>query len=324
MNELTVVETARLEQCEQIINNGLKTFVDVGNALLEIRDSRLYRQLFPTFEEYCRERWNMARRTAYQMIDAAGVVENVRNCAQILPATESQARPLTGLSPDQQREAWQLVIDKAPETGITAALVLQAAREINRERMAERRVERVDRLIEISSGNSEIDTSKKYNVIYADPPWRYDYSLSKSREIENQYPTMEVEDICNLPINEIAQNDAVLFLWATSPKLTEAMKVISSWGFNYRTNAVWVKNKIGMGYYFRQQHELLLVATRGDIPAPSPDTRVSSVIEAPRTEHSKKPGEVYEIISAMYAGLPKIELFCRDPQEGWDAWGNQA
>lgn len=321
MEQLALWEQDKLTQCETVIENGLRTFVDVGTALLEIRDEKLYRKDHDTFEDYCRGRWNMSRIHAHRMIEAAGVTNNLLPIGNILPANESQARPLTQLEPDQQREAWQKVIEKAPSTGITAALVLEAAREIQKVRLGERRIERIDKLIEFNA--SPLQSTKKYNVIYADPPWQYDYSQSTAREIENQYPTMTLEDICNLPINNVAGTDCVLFMWATSPKLSEAMEVLQAWGFEYRTNGVWIKDKIGMGYYFRQQHELLLIATRGNIPAPSPDARVSSVIEAPRTDHSKKPEQVYEIIERMYGDLPMIELFCRNRREGWEAWGNQ-
>jgi len=164
----------------------------------------------------------------------------------------------------------------------------------------------------------------KSSVIYADPPWRYDYSKSISREIENQYPTLSMDEICALPISDLADGDAVLFLWATSPKLAEAMDVISAWGFTYRTCAVWDKEIIGMGYYFRQQHELLLIGTRGSLPPPIPANRPSSVIHSRRSAHSEKPKVVYEIIEAMYPGLSKVELFSRSKREGWAAWGNQA
>lgn len=164
---------------------------------------------------------------------------------------------------------------------------------------------------------------RTYPVVYADPPWRYDYSETDSRKIENQYDTMTLEDICGLPIQTVAAPDAALFLWATSPKLREALRVIDVWGFTYRTCAVWDKQKIGMGYYFRQQHELLLVATRGDIPAPPEKARVSSVISETRGKHSKKPERVYQIIEAMYPDLSKIELFARNKRDGWESWGNQ-
>lgn len=130
IDELQIVEVTHLQECEAVIERGIKTFVDVGLALMEIRDNRLYRQDFATFEDYCRDRWGMARRTAYQYLDAALVVENVRNCAQILPTTESQARPLASLAPAQQIQAWKLAVETAPEGKITAAHVQSAVDEV--------------------------------------------------------------------------------------------------------------------------------------------------------------------------------------------------
>lgn len=116
-------EVAVLAQQEAIIERGLQTFYEVGTALVTIRDQRLYRQEHTTFDDYCQSRWGMARRTAYQLIDAAGVVENVRHGAQILPSNERQARPLAALPPEQQAEAWQEAVDTAPGGKITAAHV---------------------------------------------------------------------------------------------------------------------------------------------------------------------------------------------------------
>ena len=167
--------------------------------------------------------------------------------------------------------------------------------------------------------------ANRYSLIYADPPWRYEYAETKSREIENQYPTMDLDEICRLPVSEFAADDCVLFLWTTSPKLEDSMRVIESWGFRYRTCAVWDKDRMGMGYYFRQQHEILLVATRGALGVPDPSSRVSSVFRVRRDpKHSAKPAEIAEAIEAMYPNAKKIELFCRSPRVGWDVWGNQA
>ena len=163
----------------------------------------------------------------------------------------------------------------------------------------------------------------KYSLIYADPPWRYEFSETDSRKIENQYPTMELEDILELPVLDIAADDCVLFMWATSPKLTDALSVIETWGFDYRTSAIWAKPQLGMGYYFRQQHELLLVAIKGSPGVPEPEFRVRSVMEFPRTKHSAKPKEYYEIIEQMYPQAKRIELFCRKQRKGWSSWGNQ-
>jgi len=161
----------------------------------------------------------------------------------------------------------------------------------------------------------------KFNVIYADPPWRYEHSVSLSREIENQYPTMPLEEICKVKIADVIADDSILFLWSTSPKLSEAMDVIEHWGFNYRTCMVWIKDKIGMGYYARQRHELLLIATRGNISPPLPKNRPDSVIDAPRKQHSKKPEVVYEIIERMYPKAKYLELFARNKREKWAGWG---
>ena len=109
----------------------------------------------------------------------------------------------------------------------------------------------------------------KFSVLYADPPWRYEHPpMGGSRAIEKQYPTLTLEEICALPIGEKANQDSVLFLWATSPKLPGRVQVIQRWGFNYRTSTVWVKDRIGTGYYVRGKHELLLIAKRGKAPLP--------------------------------------------------------
>ena len=126
-----------------------------------------------------------------------------------------------------------------------------------------------------------------YQVVYADPPWRYSFSQAKSRAIESHYKTMDVEDISQLRIPVAA--DAACFLWATAPKLVEAMSVLVAWGFDYKTHAIWDKEKIGMGYWFRGQHELLLVGIRGKVSPPQPDARMSSVIRHARGRHSSKP-----------------------------------
>ena len=164
---------------------------------------------------------------------------------------------------------------------------------------------------------------KLFSVIYADPPWQYDFSLTINREIENQYPTMTIEEICNMNINSVAAPDCVLLLWATNPKLLEAIQVIRAWGFIYKTNMVWIKDKIGMGYYARQRHELLLIATRGNSIVPIPENRPDSVIESPRENHSAKPPMVYKIIDDMFPGIPKIELFARSKHVDWEIWGNE-
>ena len=124
---ITPEESVRLIALERVIDKGKNTFVEVGNALSEIRDSRIYRSSHGTFEDYCRERWDWNKRSAYQFIAAAEVVENVRNCAH-KPASESQARPLAKLEPEQQPAAWEKAQEIAKEEGkpVTARHVEKA------------------------------------------------------------------------------------------------------------------------------------------------------------------------------------------------------
>jgi N6-adenosine-specific RNA methylase IME4 len=160
-----------------------------------------------------------------------------------------------------------------------------------------------------------------FPVVYCDPPWRYEHASTPSRAVENQYPTLALDQIKALDVP--AAPAAVLFMWATSPKLEEAIQVVNAWDFTYRTCMVWVKDKIGMGYYVRQQHELVLIARRGDMPLPDETSLPPSVIHAPRGRHSEKPSEFYKIIEQLYPGYPKVELFARSSREGWEAWGNE-
>jgi N6-adenosine-specific RNA methylase IME4 len=174
--------------------------------------------------------------------------------------------------------------------------------------------------------NSPFPSDRRYAVLYADPPWHFEVYNEQSgveRAAGNHYPTMPLEEICALPVSHLATDAAVLFLWTTAPHLQESFQALGAWGFEYKTNIVWVKHKLGLGYFVRNQHELLLVATRGDMPSPSPANRPASVISAPRREHSRKPDEAYALIEQMYPELPKIELFARQTRPGWQAWGNE-
>jgi N6-adenosine-specific RNA methylase IME4 len=134
---------------------------------------------------------------------------------------------------------------------------------------------------------------------------------------------MDIEAICALPVQEVTTDDCILFLWVTPPLVAHAVRVVDAWGFRFRTSMVWVKDKLGMGHWVRQRHELLFIAIRGNMLTPPEAARPDSVIEAPRRAHSEKPHEVYELIERMYPELPKLELFARTPRPGWSAWGNQ-
>ena len=164
--------------------------------------------------------------------------------------------------------------------------------------------------------------SGSYDLVYADPPWRYDFQATGNRDIENHYPTMEIDSIKELDVP--AADESVCYMWATNPKLKEGIETLEAWGFEYKTNAVWDKRIMGQGYWFRGQHELLLVGTRGGYSPPQPGDRRTSVFEQKRGRHSSKPKSVKSHIEQAHPEADKIELFSRDNRVGWDVWGNEA
>ena len=170
----------------------------------------------------------------------------------------------------------------------------------------------------------------KYDVIYADPPWKYKNvsppclpeKQPDTCKIEYYYETMDLQDIKNMPIKNIANKNCVLFLWATTPAIREAFEVVDAWGFKYKTMITWEKtNRDCMGYWFRTCTEHLIVAIRGNVKAFRSMER--TCYHEARTKHSQKPQYFYELIEKVTTGK-RIELFARRAIEGWDNWGNEA
>lgn len=171
----------------------------------------------------------------------------------------------------------------------------------------------------------------KYQIIYADPPWLYnDRRTHKSAGMAlSAYPCMSVEDICNLGVSLISDANCMLFLWATFPKLKEALRVLESWGFRYITTAfVWVKqNPInngiysGIGHWTNANAEIVLMGKKGRLDRK--ERNVKQIVLAHRTQHSQKPREVKDRIVHLLGDIPRIELFARQKTKGWDVWGNE-
>jgi N6-adenosine-specific RNA methylase IME4 len=174
--------------------------------------------------------------------------------------------------------------------------------------------------VNTSATNSPLESGGVFGIIYADPPWRYDNG-TPGREIERHYPTMSDEEICALKVP--AAKDSILYLWATAPRLESGLAVMSAWGFRYKTQAVWDKVKVGMGFWFRGQHEILMVGTRGDVSPPPQPLRISSVIRCPRGRHSAKPDYVRDMIVKWFPDVPRLEMFSRLKRPGWEVFGNQ-
>jgi N6-adenosine-specific RNA methylase IME4 len=173
--------------------------------------------------------------------------------------------------------------------------------------------------------------NKKYNIIYADPPWQYKVYSKKGlgRSAESHYPTMKLEDIQALPVGTLADDDCALFMWTTVPLLQDCFSVMSAWGFTYKTVAfVWIKQNRksdglfwGMGHWTRANAEICMLATKGRPKRRS--ASVHQVILSHIEEHSKKPDITRDKIIELMGDLPRIELFARQKTPGWDVWGNE-
>lgn len=174
-------------------------------------------------------------------------------------------------------------------------------------------------------------TDKKYEIIYADPPWHYKWGEGKNGgnfAPEKHYKTMTVDEICELNIKRIAAKNCALFMWTTMPCIPDAIRVLKEWGFKYKTVAfTWVKTKkdgqplAGMGSYTKSNAEICLLAMRGH--KKSIDKTVRQIIMHQRLGHSVKPPITRDRIVSLFGDLPRIELFARQYADGWDCWGNE-
>ena len=176
------------------------------------------------------------------------------------------------------------------------------------------------------------DTDKKYNIIYADPPWKLKYYSKKGekeKSAQRHYDCMSLDDIKALPVNALAEKDCVLFMWVTFPFLEKSFEVLKAWGFTYKTVAfTWVKRckksdgfHFGNGYWTRANAEICLLATKGAPHRVSASVR--QVCDARIMEHSRKPAEIRDRIVALMGDIPRIELFARQYADGWDCFGNE-
>lgn len=171
--------------------------------------------------------------------------------------------------------------------------------------------------------------NKKYDIIYADPPWAYrdvEFVIDgETSSVEDHYPTLKLPQLKELPVWDIAKKDCLLFMWSTGPKLDEAIPLLTSWKFKYATvGFVWNKVLCHPGYYTLGSTEYVLIGKRGKIPQPRGARNIRQFLELKRTKHSKKPIEIAERIDQMFPTQSKIELFARSKYKDWDVWGNQA
>jgi len=231
----------------------------------------------------------------------------------------SKAQRWAALGDPEFEEKLRAVRDKIEGGG---AVVVNPLRDLT---TAEKKAKRATREAELGARQAALPEAK-FGVIYADPEWQFEVRSEggMDRAADNHYPTSGLDAIKGRDVGSLAAADCVLFLWATVPMLADAIDVLRGWGFAYKSNFNWHKDRCGTGYWSRNRHEHLLVGTRGNVPAPAMGTQFDSSIEAAVGAHSAKPETFYEIIEAYFPTLPKIELNARTARKGWARWGLEA
>jgi len=242
----------------------------------------------------------------------------------------NRAAKVVGMGHDTLSKA-KAVVDaakKEPEKYKNIQSEMDTSGNINK---AYKEINKIKRQEELDKQVTEVQEDKKYRVIYADPPWKYSDELVEGYgAATHHYPLLSIDELCNLKIgnrtvSEISEDNSVLFLWVTSPMLSECWEIIKEWGFKYKSSFIWDKVKHNYGHYNSVRHEFLLVCTKGSC-LPDNSKLHDSVVEIERTsKHSEKP-EYFrtEIIDKLYKKGSRIELFNRgDMPDHWDSWGKE-
>ena len=275
------------------------------------------RNLTPDQRSFMRgRRYNRTKKTKAQAGAIGGASQaadqmSVANTAETL-AAQHHVTERTIRRDGKRAEAIEKLAKTAPEA---AKAVKDGKKRFNE-------VRREIKLTEVKAAAALPEA--KYRVLYADPPWKYGDQLTEDYGATKfHYPPMSIAELSAMPIRAMVDEDAVLFLWVTSPFLEDSFALIKAWGFTYKTSFVWDKIKHNMGHYNSVRHEFLLVCTRGSC---TPDAKelFDSVQSIERTTHSAKPERFREIIDTLYLHGKKLELFRRgDVPAGWSVWGNE-
>lgn len=311
-----------LEEEEKIIERGFSTFIEVGLALVRIRNQKKYlKRGHSTFEDYMEKRWGWSRIHGYRQICGAQIGQYLSDVTDRLhPTHETQVRHLSKLRlPDDSFD-----YEKISEAWEDAC---RLAKESDHKIPTEKDVKYV--VDEMLWDPPPPLPEGVYNVIYADPPWDYGQTMPLSwGPARLHYQMMTLEEICEMELPKI-DDDAVLFLWVTNPYLRRAFQVVDAWGFEYKTNMIWLKTerqRPGSGYYVRGWHEFIFIATRGSFTPLDKNIAppIGSYFEAPQSEHSEKPEIMYHFIETLYPDCSYIELFARKKRTNWTTWGLEA
>lgn len=259
---------------------------------------------------------------------AENLIPEAKSILREKEITKTEATLLAKEEPTQQKRITKILQDGKVTT------IKDAQKEIKKEEkkqeLVEKKQEYEERVEQVKKEDNpkRVDienTDKKFRIIYADPCWSYNdkQNTDKLGGAEKHYDTMSIRELSELPVKEITEDNAVLFLWVTSPLLEESFEVIKAWGFKYKTSFIWDKIKHNMGHYNSVRHEFLLIATKGSC---TPDNKklYDSVQSIERTEHSAKPKEFMDIIDDLYVYGDRLEMFAREgDRENWLYWGNE-
>ncbi|HZK43073.1 MAG TPA: MT-A70 family methyltransferase [Syntrophomonadaceae bacterium] len=256
----------------------------------------------PTFSKDTATKTGESERNVRRSIQRAReIIPEAKPILKEKEITKTEATELARKTPEEQKK----IIDVLKEG--KASSINQAYKSIRRE----------ERKKSMQVKPLPVD---KYHVIYCDPPWQYSND-GFAMSAENQYPTVPTEKLKKMEIGKLANENAVMFMWATNPLLKDALELMEAWGFEYKTNFVWTKERHTAGFYVFGQHELLLIGVKGSMLPIGEKTK--SIITGANNVHSKKPETTYSIIEKMYPKLKYIELFARNKREGWESWGNE-
>jgi N6-adenosine-specific RNA methylase IME4 len=333
-------------RCYAIMAND--TVLEADAAELRVRAERRLGQLL--IEEKAAGRLASGTRGQLSGRDASGG-------ARVAPPEERPKLADLGIDKHLSARAQRIA---GVEEGAFEAAIARARKRIREGDKVSLDIAAVDKIARRADRERELGArqralpQKNYGVIYVDYPRRfrvYSRDSGLGRSPENHYPTMTFDEILALPVPALAAPDCVLFMWSTAASLLDDLEIMAEWGFialrprdangrlvrggdgaplapvgagSYRSHAIWLQDRLGLGFWFREVHEILLVGARGKIVAPAPGTQDRSVIGAPLGRHSEKPTLFAEMIERLFPTLPKIELFARVARPGWDRWGYEA
>lgn len=317
-----------LAEYEGVIRRGLATFVEVGEALMAIRDGRLYREKgFTRFEDYCQKEWGWTSSYVNRQIEATKVTALLKNNANwhdseaaplTTPATESQARELAPLMRQDETamiETWRELKETYGDQ-VTAARVKEVVQKRLRQDTARARVPEPAVTPPMPTG--------RYRCIVIDPPWpmqKIEREERPDQGVSLDYPVMSLDEIAALPIADLAEPAGChVYLWVTQKFLPDGLRLFAVWGVRYQCVLTWVKNVGFTPFSWMYSTEHVLFGRVGTLDLLRMGLRLD--FSAPVKGHSHKPGAFYERVCEASPG-PRLEMFAREYREGFAVWGNE-